>query len=87
MMSGLFSWVWDLLYAISKSMYAIIDNLLKCANMLCGIVPIQYKGADTDSNGTQVASFIDFNEGVHSALGAHDFVNLVSSYGIKTAAE
>ena len=48
MMSGLFSWVWDLLYAISKSMYAIIDNLLKCANMLCGIVPIQYKGADTD---------------------------------------
>ena len=47
-MSSLFSWVWDLLYAISKSMYAIIDNLLACANMLCGIEPIQYQGVEMD---------------------------------------
>jgi|GEM_PF-577445 len=47
-MFGLFDWIWDLLYAISKSMYAIIDNLLSCANMLCGIKPIMYKGEETD---------------------------------------
>ena len=47
-MFGLFDWVYDLLYAISKSMYAIIDNLLACANMLCGITPITYQGAETD---------------------------------------
>ena len=47
-MFGLFDWIWDLLYAISKSMYAIIDNLLSCANMLCGIKPIMYKGEETN---------------------------------------
>ena len=29
-------------------MYYIIDNLLACANMLCGIEPIKYQGAETD---------------------------------------
>ena len=29
-------------------MYAIIDNLLGCANMLCGIVPITYAGQEMD---------------------------------------
>ena len=47
-MFGLFDWVWDLLYAVSKSMYAIIDNLLACANMLCGIKPIRVSGHETD---------------------------------------
>lgn len=47
-MFGLFDWVYDLLYGISKSMYAIIDNLLACANMLCGIEPITYQGAEMD---------------------------------------
>ena len=47
-MFGLFDWIWEVFYAISKSMYAIIDNLLACANMLCGIEPIRYQGAEMD---------------------------------------
>ena len=47
-MFGMFDWIWDLLYAISKSMYAIIDNLMACANMLCGIKPIRYAGTEMD---------------------------------------
>ena len=44
----MFNWVWDLLYGISKSIYQIIDGLLSCANMLCGIEPIRYQGAEMD---------------------------------------
>ncbi len=44
----MFDWVWDLLYGISKSIYSIIDNLLACANMLCGIEPIKYQGTEMD---------------------------------------
>lgn len=47
-MFGLFDWIWSIFYAISKSMYTIIDNLLACANMLCGIEPIRYEGAEMD---------------------------------------
>ena len=47
-MFGLFDWIWELLYGISKSMYSIIDNLLACANMLCGIEPIRYSGSEMD---------------------------------------
>ncbi|MBQ9457142.1 MAG: hypothetical protein IJU64_01345 [Bacilli bacterium] len=47
-MFGLFDWIWDLLYGISKSMYGIIDNMLACANMLCGIEPIRYAGNEMD---------------------------------------
>ena len=44
----MFNWVWDFLYGISKSIYALIDGLLSCANMLCGIEPIKYEGSETD---------------------------------------
>ena len=44
----MFDWVWDLLYGISKSIFSIIDNLLACANMLCGIEPIKYQGTEMD---------------------------------------
>ena len=47
-MFGLFDWIWEVFYAISKSIYAIIDNLLACANMLCGIEPIRYGGNEMD---------------------------------------
>ena len=47
-MFGLFDWVWKLLYSISKSMYYIIDCMLSCCNMLCGIEPIRYQGAEMD---------------------------------------
>ena len=47
-MFGLFDWIWEIFYGISKSMYAIIDNLLACANMLCGIQPIRYQGNEMD---------------------------------------
>lgn len=47
-MFGLFDWIYDIFYAISKSMYSIIDKLLACANMLCGIEPIRYAGTEMD---------------------------------------
>ncbi len=44
----MFNWVWNLLYGISKSIYSIIDGLLACANMLCGIEPIRYQNTEMD---------------------------------------
>ena len=44
----MFDWVWEMLYGITKSMFSLIDNLLACANMLCGIKPITYQGEDMD---------------------------------------
>lgn len=48
----MFDWIFDLvyklLYGISKSIYSIIDGLLSCANMLCGIEPIRYEGTEID---------------------------------------
>ena len=44
----MFDWVWSLLYGISKSIYRIIDFLMECANMLCGIEPVKYQGVETD---------------------------------------
>lgn len=44
----MFDWFWNFLYGISKSIYRIIDYLMSCANMLCGIEPIKYQGVETD---------------------------------------
>ena len=44
----MFDWIWDLLYGISKSIYRIIDFLMMCSNMLCGIEPVKYQGVETD---------------------------------------
>ena len=44
----MFNWVWDLLYGISKSIFNIIDGLLSCANMLCGIEPVRYQNTEMD---------------------------------------
>ena len=44
----MFDWFWNFLYGISKSIYRIIDGLMSCANMLCGIEPIKYQGVETD---------------------------------------
>lgn len=44
----MFNWIWDLLYGISKSIFQLIDGLLSCANMLCGIEPIKYEGSEMD---------------------------------------
>ena len=44
----MFNWVWDLLYGISKSIFSIIDGLLSCANMLCGIEPVRYQNVEMD---------------------------------------
>ncbi len=44
----MFDWIWNLLYGVSKSIYRIIDSLMACANMLCGIQPVKYQGVDTD---------------------------------------
>ena len=78
-MFGLFDWVWNLLYGISKSMYAIIDNLLACANMLCGIDPIRYAGNEMD-----FISFLMRNPNITRAFVAAVLVGvvLVSIFGI-----
>lgn len=48
----MFDWIFDLvyklLYGISKSIFQIIDGLLACANMLCGIEPIRYRETEVD---------------------------------------
>ena len=44
----MFDWVWEMFYGITKSMFSLVDNLLACANMLCGIQPITYYGDETD---------------------------------------
>lgn len=44
----MFDWFWSFLYGISKSMYRIIDYLMSCANMLCGIEPVRFQGVETD---------------------------------------
>ena len=65
-MFGMFDWIWNLLYGISKSMFSIIDNLMSCANMLCGIVPIKYAGKETD-----FVSFLIRNENIlYGFIGA-----------------
>lgn len=43
----MFDWFWNFLYLISKSMFNLIDSLMKCANILCGIDPIVVEGRET----------------------------------------
>lgn len=44
----MFNWFWEFLYGLSRSIFRIIDGLLSCANMLCGIDPITINGEETD---------------------------------------
>lgn len=78
-MFGLFDWIWSLLYGISKSMYAIIDKLLACANMLCGIEPITYGGQQMD-----FLTFLIRNQTITYAFGASALVGvfLVVIFGV-----
>lgn len=71
-MFGLFDWIWDLLYGISKSMYTIIDNMLACANMLSGIEPITYAGTEMD-----FLSFLLRNKNITYAFIAAVLVSIV----------
>lgn len=44
----MFNWFWNFLYSLSKSMFEIIDGMMKCANILCGIDPIKINDEETD---------------------------------------
>ncbi len=44
----MFDWFWDFLYSISKSIFYLIDCLMRCANILCGIDPVKVEGEDKD---------------------------------------
>ena len=44
----MFSWFWEFLYMISKTLFRLIDGLILCANKLCGIDPINFNGEETD---------------------------------------
>ena len=44
----MFDWFWDFLYLITKSIFRLIDALLSCCNMLCGIEPVTIDGENED---------------------------------------
>ena len=44
----MFSWFWEFLYMLSKTIFRIIDGLILCANKLCGIDTINIEGEETD---------------------------------------
>ena len=75
----MFDWVWEMFYGITKSMFALIDNLLACANMLCGIVPITYQGEEMDFIG-----FLMRNQGITYAFVAAVLIGvfLVFIFGV-----
>ena len=45
----MFDWIPEILYFITKTILQLIDGLIMCANMLCGIEPITI-GNDKDTN-------------------------------------
>ena len=45
----MFDWIPELLYFVTKTILQLIDGLVMCANMLCGIEPISV-GGDKDTN-------------------------------------
>ena len=45
----MFDWIPELLYAVSKTILQLVDGLIACANMLCGIQPITV-GDNKDTN-------------------------------------
>ena len=44
----MFDWLWHLLYQVTKTLFKIIDGLVKCANYLCGVEPIKVDGEEVD---------------------------------------
>jgi len=44
----MFSWFWKFLYTLTSSMFAIIDGIIDCAKILCGIDPITVNGKSSD---------------------------------------
>ena len=44
----MFDWFYEFLYAISKTLFRLIDGLIMCANKLCGIEPVNFNGEETD---------------------------------------
>ena len=44
----MFSWFWEFLYMLSKTIFRIVDGLILCANKLCGIDTISFDGEETD---------------------------------------
>ena len=44
----MFGWFWEFLYDISKTIFRLIDTLVECAHMLCGVEKITVDGKSTD---------------------------------------
>ena len=44
----MFSWFYEFLYMLSKTLFRLIDGLILCANLLCGITPINFDGEESD---------------------------------------
>lgn len=44
----MFTWFWKFLYSISKTIFRLIDGLMTCANILCGVEDVTVNGETTD---------------------------------------
>ena len=44
----MFDWFYEFLLSISITLFRLIDGLISCANMLCGIEPVNFNGKKTD---------------------------------------
>lgn len=44
----MFDWFYEFLLSISITLFRLIDGLIDCANMLCGIESVNFKGEETD---------------------------------------
>ena len=61
----MFSWFWEFLYMLSKTLFRIIDGLILCANKLCGIDTINFEGEETD-----FLSYLFFSDSIGFAFRA-----------------
>ena len=59
----MFDWFYEFLLSISITLFRLIDGLISCANKLCGIEPVSFKGEETD-----LLSFLLFGDEIGKAF-------------------
>lgn len=61
----MFGWFYEFLLSISTTLFRLIDGLISCANKLCGIDTVNFKGEETD-----FLSYLMFSEEIGFAFKA-----------------
>ena len=59
----MFDWFYEFLLSISITIFRLIDGLISCANMLCGISPVDFHGKKTD-----LLSYLLFSDEIGKAF-------------------